>query len=844
MLNFMKRLRHLYKIARKHTMRSSLIVLFVIGGLLFLWLSQFRLPDFNSFEERKVSNSTKIYDRTGKVLLYDVHQGVRRTSVPWSEISVYAKNATVAIEDSEFYQHHGIKPTAIVRAVLVNIFSGSYSQGGSTITQQVVKNAILTQDKSISRKIKEWVLSLKLERSMSKEGILSIYLNETPYGGNIYGIEEASKLYFGVSAKDLTLAQATYLAALPQAPTFYSPYGNNREKLENRKNYVLKRMLDLGFINQEEHDKAKSEAVVFLPNTSNNAKAMHFVFFVREYLEQKYGLDALESGGLKIITTLDYDLQNKAEEIVKKTALLNTEKFNATNASLVAIDPKTGQILVMVGSRDYFDKQIDGNFNIAIAERQPGSSFKPFVYATAFMKGYTPDTMLFDVKTEFQTTCTAEGNPLPGTKAEDCYQPENFDGKYFGPMTIRNALAQSRNVPAVKALYLAGIQDSINTARVMGIKSLVNDSSRYGLTLVLGGGEVSLLDMTSGYSVFANGGIRNPYQSILKIEDAQGKVLEEFKENGSTVIPKDIALQISDILSDNKARAPEFGEHSALYVEGHGDVASKTGTTNDYRDAWILGYTPSLAVGAWAGNNDNSPMQKKIAGFIIAPMWHEFMMYALASSTPEQFEKPKPIDSSLKPTLRGVWQGGEVFVIDKISGKLATEYTPNETKEERVVKNLHSILYWVSKNNPKGDAPENPADDPQFRLWEPAVLKWALNNPNLVTGYDKSSIPKDYDNVHTKENMPVVKITEPTTLKTYKAGEKIKPEIQVSSRYNITRVDYFLNNSFLGSSSGFSGFSFTPQVSDMNPENNTFRVTVYDSVYNKTSASQSIIIDF
>lgn len=844
MLNFMKRLRHLYKIARKHTMRSSLIVLFVIGGLLFLWLSQFRLPDFNSFEERKVSNSTKIYDRTGKVLLYDVHQGVRRTSVPWSEISVYAKNATVAIEDSEFYQHHGIKPTAIVRAVLVNIFSGSYSQGGSTITQQVVKNAILTQDKSISRKIKEWVLSLKLERSMSKEGILSIYLNETPYGGNIYGIEEASKLYFGVSAKDLTLAQATYLAALPQAPTFYSPYGNNREKLENRKNYVLKRMLDLGFINQEEHDKAKSEAVVFLPNTSNNAKAMHFVFFVREYLEQKYGLDALESGGLKIITTLDYDLQNKAEEIVKKTALLNTEKFNATNASLVAIDPKTGQILVMVGSRDYFDKQIDGNFNIAIAERQPGSSFKPFVYATAFMKGYTPDTVLFDVKTEFQTTCTAEGNPLPGTKAEDCYQPENFDGKYFGPMTIRNALAQSRNVPAVKALYLAGIQDSINTARVMGIKSLVNDSSRYGLTLVLGGGEVSLLDMTSGYSVFANGGIRNPYQSILKIEDAQGKVLEEFKENGSTVIPKDIALQISDILSDNKARAPEFGEHSALYVEGHGDVASKTGTTNDYRDAWILGYTPSLAVGAWAGNNDNSPMQKKIAGFIIAPMWHEFMMYALASSTPEQFEKPKPIDSSLKPTLRGVWQGGEVFVIDKISGKLATEYTPNETKEERVVKNLHSILYWVSKNNPKGDAPENPADDPQFRLWEPAVLKWALNNPNLVTGYDKSSIPKDYDNVHTKENMPVVKITEPTTLKTYKAGEKIKPEIQVSSRYNITRVDYFLNNSFLGSSSGFSGFSFTPQVSDMNPENNTFRVTVYDSVYNKTSASQSIIIDF
>lgn len=837
MLNFMKRLYRSYKTARKHTLRSLLIVLFIVGGLLFLWLSQFRLPDFNSFEERKVSNSTKIYDRTGKILLYDVHQGVRRTSVPWGEISVFAKNATVAIEDSEFYEHHGIKPTAILRAVLVNIFSGSYSQGGSTITQQVVKNAILTPDKSISRKIKEWVLSLKLENAMSKEDILSIYLNEAPYGGNIYGIEEASKLYFGVSAKDLTLAQSAYLAALPQAPTFYSPYGNNKERLENRKNYVLKRMLDLGFIKQEEYDNAKNESVTFLPNTGNNAKAMHFVFFIREYLEQKYGLDALESGGLKITTTLDYDLQSKAEEIVKKTALVNEKSFNATNASLVAIDPKTGQILVMVGSRDYFDKEIDGNFNIAIAERQPGSSFKPFVYATAFMKGYTPDTVLFDLKTEFQTTCTADGRPLPGTKAEDCYQPENFDGKYFGPMTIREALAQSRNIPAVKAVYLAGVQDSINTARIMGIKSLANDSSRYGLTLVLGGGEVSLLDMTSGYSVFANGGVRNPYQSILKIEDVEGKILEEFKENGSAVIPKDIALQISDILSDNKARAPEFGEHSALYVEGHGDVASKTGTTNDYRDAWILGYTPSLAVGAWAGNNDNSPMQKKIAGFIVAPMWHEFMMYALASSTPERFEKPKPVDPSLKPTLRGVWQGGEVFVIDKISGKLATQYTPNETKEERVIKDIHSILYWVSKNDPKGESPKNPENDPQFRLWEPPILKWAEKNPTLVTGYDISSIPKEYDNVHIPENMPVVEIIEPSISKIYKAGEKIKPEIRVSSKYNITRVDYFLNNSFLGTSSSIFNFSFTPQQSDLNSGSNTFKVVVYDSVFNKTTKS-------
>lgn len=844
MLNFMKRLHIAHKTVRKHPLRTFFIVSFLIGGFVFLWLANLRLPDFNSFDERKVSSSTKIYDRTGKILLYDVHQGVRRTVVPWSDISVYAKNATVAIEDSEFYQHHGIKPSAILRAVLVNIFSGSYSQGGSTITQQVVKNAILTKDKSISRKLKEWVLSLKLEKTSTKEEILSLYLNEAPYGGNIYGIEEASKLFFGVSAKDLTLGQSAYLAALPQAPTFYSPYGNNKEKLEIRKNYVLKRMVDLGFIKKDEYETAKNEVVVFLPNTTNNAKAMHFVFFVREYLEQKYGLDALESGGLKITTTLDYDLQAKAEEIVKRTALENEVKFNATNASLVAIDPRTGQILVMVGSRDYFDKKIDGNFNVALANRQPGSSFKPFVYATAFMKGYTPDTVLFDVKTEFQTTCTTDGKPLPGAKAEDCYQPENFDGKYFGPMSIRDALAQSRNIPAIKALYLAGIQDSINTARVMGIKSLVNDSSRYGLTLVLGGGEVSLLDMTSGYSVFANGGVRNPYQSILRVEDGSGKILEEFKENGSVVIPKDIALQISDILSDNKARAPEFGEHSALYVEGHGDVASKTGTTNDYRDAWILGYTPSISVGAWAGNNDNSPMQKKIAGFIIAPMWHEFMMYALSTSTPEHFEKPKPVDPSLKPILRGVWQGGKTFTIDKVSGKLATEYTPNETREERVIKNLHTILYWVSKNDPFGPQPENPSNDPQFRLWEAAILQWGANNPNLVTGYEENSIPKEYDDVHTLKNIPVVKIIEPSVSKVYKIGEKIKPELSISSRYSISRIDYFLNNTFLGSSSNIFGFSFTAKNDDLNSEYNTFRVVVYDSVFNKTSLSQSISFDF
>ncbi len=782
------------------------------------------MPDFSSFETRKVQSSTKIYDRTGKILLYDVHGNIRRTVIADSDMGVNIKNATVAIEDSEFYQHRGIKITSIIRSVLVNIlapFTGGNYQGGSTITQQVIKNALLTSDRSITRKIKEWILAVKLEQIMGKDDILALYLNEAPYGGNIYGIAEASRTFLGKEPRDLTLAEAAYLAALPQAPTHYSPYGNNRKGLDGREQLVLKRMNELKFISDDERKNALAEQVAFLPSTVDGALAMHFVIFVREYLEQKYGTDALESGGLKVTTTLDYDLQTKAEEITKRYSLENEKNFNATNASMVAIDPKTGQILVMVGSRDYFDKRIDGNFNVAIAHRQPGSSFKPFVYATAFEKGYTADTVLFDLRTEFQSSCTPDGKPIPGTntKTEDCYMPENFDGKYLGPMPIRSALAQSRNIPAIKTLYLAGIQDSINTARAMGIKSLTTPD-QYGLTLVLGGGEVSLLDMTSAYSVFANSGIRNPYQSVLKVENSEGEILEEWEDRGDQVIPKDIALQISDILSDNVARAPEFGEQSALYVEGHGDVASKTGTTNDYRDAWILGYTQSLAVGAWAGNNDNSPMQKKIAGFIIAPLWHEFMMEALKNYPNEYFEKPEPIDPALKPVLRGLWQGNETFTIDKISGKLSTALTPKETREERSITNAHSILYWVSRKDPLGPPPENPEDDPQYILWETPIQKWLLTHP--IFGYTRESIPTATDDVHLPQFAPKITITEPQASIVYPASSRVFVKISESGRYPLSRVDYFINDTFIGSSKTppFTIYFAPKQLEYITAENN------------------------
>ena len=513
---------------------------FIFCGFIALWISTFQMPDLQSFDTRKVTQSTKIYDRTGKILLYDVHRDIKRIVVPFENISKDIKNATVAIEDVEFYQHGGIKISSIIRSVFSNILSGSFSQGGSTITQQVIKNSLLTTEKTISRKLKEWVLSIELEKVMTKEQILAIYLNGNPYGGSIYGIEEASKTFFGKKALDVTLAEATYLAAIPKAPTYYSPYGQNKTKLDKRQKLILSKMIESNFITKKEYDKAIKEKVVFLPQEKYGIRAPHFVEFIKQYLVDKYGEAVVQEQGLKVITTLNYDLQTKSEEIAKRKALENKIQFDAENVSIVALDPKTGQILAMVGSRDYFDKEIDGNFNVSLAHRQPGSTFKPFVYATAFKKGYTPDTVVFDLPTEFQTSCTPEGNPIDPnatlSSSTACYMPENYDNQYLGPISLRNALAQSRNIPSIKTLYLAGIKDSIETAKSMGIKSLSEDPNQYGLTLVLGGGEVSLLDMVSAYGVFANDGIRNPYTAILSVEDLQGNVLETYTQNPQTIL--------------------------------------------------------------------------------------------------------------------------------------------------------------------------------------------------------------------------------------------------------------------------------------------------------------------
>ncbi len=844
-------LRRLRKHLRAHTKMDVFLIVAslacIILAVLVLWISSFKLPDLSSFESRKITESTKIYDRTGTVLLYDLNQGVKRTILPSEDISPFLKNATVAIEDEDFYHHGGIKVSSILRAILADIFSGGYSQGGSTITQQVVKNTLLTGDKSISRKLKEWVLAVKLDNAISKDAILSIYLNENPYGGNIYGVEEASRQFFNKDAKDVTLAEAAYLAAIPQATTYFSPYGKNTAALENRKNTVLQKMLDLHFITQAQYDEAKAEKVAFQPQSQFGIVAPHFVFFVKQYLEGILGQGALEDGGYKIVTTLDASMEAKAEDLVKTTALSNEKNFNASNAALVAIDPKTGDILSMVGSRDYFDKKIDGQFNAAVdPNRQPGSTMKPIIYSEAFIKGYTPDTVLFDVPTEFSTQCMpsltdmyATSTPLDPTAdpAKTCYKPQNYDGLYRGPITMRNALAQSINIPSIKVLYLAGIDDSLGLAKDMGITSLGN-ADQYGLTLVLGGGEISLLEMTNTYGVFANDGIFVPYRPVLHVYDSTGAEVQLPTQNQSRALPANIAETISNILSDNVARTPAYGTNSVLYFPTR-DVAVKTGTTNDSRDAWTVGYTPDLVVGVWAGNNDNSPMVKKVAGQIVAPMWSAFMKQVLPAIPDERFIPPPTVDqSTLKPVMRGIWQGGQTFTIDTVSKKLATDLTPPETRKEVAIQSVHDILYWVDKNDPLGSAPSDPTNDSQFLRWETPVRAWALKNG--YTDQDASVIPKQTDDVHTPANALSVSLSGVDTTRTYNLNDSISLFVNPSGRYPMSKATLYVNDAFVQTidSQPFI-FRFSPKDIGNIAEQDTIRIAAQDSVFDKATTSIS-----
>jgi 1A family penicillin-binding protein len=676
------------------------------------------LPDPDQFVSRQINQSTKIYDRTGEILLYEIHGEEKRTIIPFEDIPDYVKEATIAIEDQGFYEHPAFDWRATLRAIIVNILKGRLAQGGSTITQQLARNAFLTPEKTFARKIKELILANWIEKRYTKDKILNLYLNQIPYGANAYGIEAAAQTYFGEPAESLSLAEAAALAALPRAPTYYSPWGPHKEELLQRKNYVLEQMFKAGYIDEEEKNRAQNEKLNFIDKSIGSIRAPHFVMLVRDYLINKYGEDMVEKGGLNVMTTLDWPLQELAERVAREGAERNADLYNGRNAALVAQDPKTGQVLAMVGSKSYSAPsepagceagkscQFEGNFNVASQGlRQPGSAFKPFAYATAFKRGYTPDTVVFDLPTEFSTYVNAcpligidyfHDNPL-------CFHPENFDNRFRGPVNLRNALAQSINVPSVKVLYLAGIENSIKTARDFGITTLA-DPSRYGLSLVLGGGEVKLLDMVGAYSVFPQEGIRHKQSFILEIKAAGGEMLEKYTDEAAQVIEPQYALLINEILSDVEARSSLFQNSLNLTVFPDREVALKTGTTNDYRDAWAIGYTPSLVVGVWAGNNNNQPMQKQ-AGSILAavPIWNAFLKEAFLKYPNEAFNKPESVSSD-RPMLNG-------------------EYITNGE--------AHDILYYVNPANPSGPTPQNPGDNPQYLNWELPVELW-LRTQNLA----------------------------------------------------------------------------------------------------------------
>jgi 1A family penicillin-binding protein len=674
------------------------------------------LPNPNQLINREVAQSTKIYDRSGEHVLYEIHGEQKRTLVSLDQIPMYVRNATLAIEDKDFYKHGGFSVWAMVRTAITNVIYQK-SAGGSTLTQQFIKNAVLTNEKSVTRKIKELILAQQIEKKFSKDEILQMYLNEIPYGSNAYGVEAASQKYFNKNVKDITLAQAALLAALPQSPSRYSPYGPNKDILLGRKDYILNLMADQGYISEVERDNAKNEVLTF-ERPEASITAPHFIMYIKSLLSDKYGEKTLEQGGLKIITTIDYDKQKIADEvIIEKTKDYQT-KYNANNASLVAIDPKTGQVLAMVGSRDYFDDTISGQVNVATSLRQPGSSIKPIVFASLFEKGYTPDTILYDVVTNFST------NPAQP------YIPHNYNLKEYGPVSIRKALAGSLNIPAVKAIYLSGVNSVIDLAHAMGYSSL--NEKDLGLSLVLGGGEVKLVEHVNAYSSFARDGQVSPVTVILKVEDKNGTPLEEWQPSSKKVLTSQTARLINSVLSDNSARAFIFGEKNNLTL-GDRPVAAKTGTTNDYHDAWAIGYTPSLVAGVWVGNTNNDQMKKGSDGSVLAgPVWKSFMTRVLGETPVESFKAPDPFKTG-KAVIDGELSIIGTSTIDTRTEKTASENTPTEFIGTKNLYDNHSILYYVDKNDPLGPIPTKPENDPQFTSWESAIVEWAKKNNEFVS---------------------------------------------------------------------------------------------------------------
>lgn len=703
--------------------------------ILFLWYGK-DLPTPGKLTASNLPQSTRILDRGGTVL-YDIYSEQNRSYVALSEIPKTLQLATIAIEDQDFYTNEGFSVSGYLRA-LRDVLLLKGLTGASTLTQQLVKNALLTSERSIPRKIKEFILAVEVDRRYKKDQILELYLNVAPYGGTSVGVETASESYFGRKAKDLTLLESAVLAGFPQLPSYYSPYGPNPKAYINRTKDVLRRMREDGYISKKQED----EAVKALPNVkflkkSQTIKAPHFSFYVKDLLIKQFGEGVVEQAGLQVTTTLDYELQNKAEEIVEEE-VLNARTLKVGNGASVVLDPQTGEILAMVGSRDFFatdsasaanSKQkvsFDGQFNVITqALRQPGSSIKPVMYATALEKGYTASTLIMDTKTVF---------PNQGEKD---YSPVNYDGKYHGPVQTRFTLGSSLNLPAVKMLAQIGIKNMLVTARDIGLTTLAptdENIKRFGLAITLGGGEVKPLDLAVSYAVFANGGYKVEPIAILKVTDRNGKVLYENKDvSKKKVLSEEVAFIISDILADNNARLLTFGENSYLNIRGR-TISVKTGTTDDKRDNWTVGWTPHILAATWVGNNDNSPMGNVASGVTgAAPIWRRVILEALKNKPNESLKQPEnvisltidaygggsPVDG--RPTrseyfIKGTEPQGPASIYKEL--KVSKEDTNKLASDSEVSKGEYQLRKYVVlfENDPISTDGKN--------RWQEAINEW------------------------------------------------------------------------------------------------------------------------
>ncbi len=815
-----------------------LIILFIVGLISgFIVLSYFArgLPSPDQLTQRDVPETTKIYSQDG-VLLYEIYGDVKRTFVKLDEIPQYLKEATVAVEDKEFYNHQGFDIRGYLRAAFRTL-SGERLEGGSTITQQVVKNTLLTQERTITRKIRELILSIEIERRYTKDEILQMYLNEVPYGGQAVGIGAAAEMYFGKSAKDLTLSEATLLAGLPQAPSLYSPCGTYPEKAKERQQVVLDSMLRDSYITSEQKDEITNTelAPVCYGYNQTDLKAPHFVLYVKSELTKMFGENMVEEGGLRVKTTLDWNTQQIAqEEAVKQIDALKLAKANATNAGVIVVNPKNGQILAMVGSVDYFDTEHDGNVNAVLSDQlQPGSSIKPLTYLTAFTQGYNPATYVSDIK-----TCFSGGAGQPD------YCPGNWDDKFWGPMSIRTALSNSRNIPAVKMMQVVGIQNMIDLGHKMGITTL-NEPERYGLSLTLGGGEIKPYDMAQLFSVMATMGTKHLLTPIAEITDAKGNVLYSYKDSVVEVVKPEYVYLINNILSDTNTRKTTFGNS----LEIGRPLAVKTGTTNDNKDAWTIGYTPQLVTVVWVGNFNKEPMKGVMGSTGATPIMKGIMSRYLKDKPVENWTRP---DKVIEKT------------VDSLSGLIPQENRGFSTRTDIFVKGTDPIkvddfhiISNVCKSDPTKLATQyhldkGLAEEKVFislkeimSTWQPFTNTWMAAHKDEGYGLPPTENCAIDTGLPDGANGPLIEFIDPLP-PTQTTSLEIYAKVKVYTTERITKVEFYWDDVLILTTNS-EPYEVTIKLDNLETKYqangiHSIKVSAYDSLGQTNSLLKEILI--